>query len=156
MHSYTNEMDKYYEQMDSDCRCDIDDIENDSEMCLYCEIQEMKRLTAAAEAAQAAAIIEARKQKPFGIEIAAIRTQLTKFQNSHTMETQIHAARCLYTVLLGCEKLLATKPKFRAMALQKEIEFRSHSVAGPMLKELFDHFDTMIQRLPQIEGYKAT
>ena len=134
-------MDKYYEYLYSECNCyNYDDDGEESELCPCCEREtEKARLLA----------------QPFGTEIIAVKEKLTKFESACTVAEQIEAIRSLFTILLSCDKFLAAKPTLRNMAIKKANEFRDHSVAGPMLKELFDHFDTMIQRLPQIEGYKA-
>ena len=146
-------MDKYYEYLYSECNCyNYDDDGEESELCLYCKREAEK----AAERKAAVAAEKARLlAQPFGTEIIAIKEQLTKFESACTVAEQIEAIRSLFTVLLSYDKFLAAKPTLRNMAIKKANEFRDNSVAGPMLKELFDHFDAMIQRLPQIEGYKA-
>lgn len=144
--------DKYYEYLYSECRCNTYDDETSETLCAHCELEKEQ----AAQRAAAAAAEEARQlSRPFGAEIVAVKKQLNKYQRAISQTEQIEAIRSLFTVLLGFDKFLAANPNLRNMAMKKTNEFRGHAVAGPMLKELFDNFDLLIHRLPEIEGYKA-
>ena len=140
--------DNYYESKYEDCSCYIYDDGEESDLCPCCESKVEMTAAVAAEKARTLA-------QPFGAEIIALKEQLLKFQWAQTEATQIEAARSLFTVLLSCEKILAAKPTLRNMAMKKANEFRGHAVAGPMLKELLDNFDSLIRRLPEVEGYTA-
>jgi hypothetical protein len=149
---YERAMDRYYEYLYSECRCYTYDDEDTETLCAYCELEKEK----AEERAAAAAAEEAQLlTRPFGAEIIAIKKQLGKYQHAIGQTEQIEAISSLFTVLLGCDKFLAATPRLRNMTMKKANEFRGHAVAGPMLKELFDNFDALIHRLPEVEGYKA-
>lgn len=147
--------DKYYEYMYAECRCHTYDDGGESELCPCCELENERVATKAAAAAAAAVKKAQLLALPFGAEIVAVKEQIQKFESAWTEATQIEAIRNLFTVLLGFDKFLAAKPNLRNMAMKKANEFRGHSIAGQMLKELFDNFDLLIHRLPEIEGYKA-
>lgn len=142
----------YYEHLYSECRCHTYDDETSETLCAYCELETERTATKVAAAAAEKARLLA---QPFGAEIIAVKEQLQKFQVTWSEATQIEAIRNLFTVLLGFDKFLAAKPTLRNMAMKKANEFRGHAVAGPMLKELLDNFDSLIRRLPEVEGYTA-
>lgn len=144
--------DNYYDHLYSECRCHMYDDGEESELCPCCE-KEAERI--ATKTAAAAAVKALTLAQPFGAEIIAVKEQLQMFQVTWSEATQIEAIRSLFTILLGFDKFLAAKPSFRTVAMKKANEFRGHAVAGPMLKELFDNFDSLIRRLPEIEGYIA-
>jgi len=140
--------DKYYEYLYSECRCTTYDDKTSETLCAYCELEKEQAEQRAAE--------EARQlSRPFGAEIVAVKKQLNKYHSAIGQTEQIEAIRSLFTVLLGFDKFLAANPNLRNMAMKKTNEFRGHAVAGPMLKELFDNFDLLIHRLPEVEGYRA-
>lgn len=142
----------YYQSRYEECSCHTYDDGEDSDLCPCCEKETERTAQRAAVAAAEKALTLA---QPFGAEIIAVKEQLQKFQVTWSEATQIEAIRSLFTVLLGFDKFLAAKPSFRTVAMKKANEFRGHAVAGPMLKELLDNFDSLIRRLPEVEGYMA-
>ena len=142
----------YYEHLYSECRCNTYYDECSETLCAYCELETERTVQRAAAAAAEKARVLA---QPFGAEIIAIKEQLQKLRATWGETARIEAIRSLFTILLGFDKFLAAKPTLRNMAMKKANEFRGHAVAGPMLKELFDTFDSLIRRLPEVEGYTA-
>lgn len=127
----------------SECHCHP--LEDPSELCAFCqwhteEVTEMD---------------QSLTLSPFYTEIQTLKSWIQRVQEGTTEAERIDAVRSLFTTLLGYETFLATYPKFRSAAMEKANEFRGHKTAGPMLKELLDHFDELIHRLPDVEGYKA-
>lgn len=147
--------DKYY----SECRCpaeyyDAEDgktyiVGGEPSPCLYCKREQWAAVAAAEVAAKAAA--EAAKKKcknaQYCDKIDAIKEEIRKFHAVKTVPLQIERLRCLFTVLLDCEGLLAINPQLRYMTIQKAQEFRKHELAGEQLIELFDHFDALMVKV---------
>jgi hypothetical protein len=142
------------------CQCYEYDGENGevvySNLCAFC-IRYDARAAAAdaeAEAAEAQAAQAAKEERlratGFYTEITTLRRLIYSIETlagPELLEARIQAFGELFTTLLGYERFLAAKPKFREAVATKLAEIRADPRSQPLTEQM-DQLDALLARLP--------
>jgi hypothetical protein len=145
---YDNCLCKWYETEDGNFEMD------ESDPCTHCRWEAKKAARAAREEAERQAAAAAH---PHAHEISTLKKWLAHVEQGRAegnMGKQLDGVRALFTEMLGFSSFVAKYPKFRTAVVNKLAEFRENEHAAP-LKELFDHVDTFLARLPERDDYVA-
>ena len=158
---------KYYDYIYENCLCPYYEDEDgnfqtdDSDPCTHCRWEKKKAEERIAEEAERQRLEEERIAReaahPHAREIATIRKWLdvnAEALREGNLGKQLDSVRALFTEILGFDTFMAKYPKFRAAVVAKLEGMRAEPRAEP-LKELFEHVDAFLARLPAVEGYVA-
>jgi hypothetical protein len=155
-------MDKYYEWLYSECRCeengyDLDgDIALGAPRCALCE-QDFEQRQEAWQAQQEQLRREAAcPNRQWREQIAFIGEQLKAIERGPSLYERLTHVRILFTEIQNerYQAFIAAQPKFRAALIKKTAELKADPQAEALV-ELFGHTERMIERLAERPEFKA-
>lgn len=157
----------YYDYIYENCLCDYYEDENgqmqldEENPCTHCSWEQERAERRVAEEAERQRLEQERLAReaahPHAREIAVIRKWLNANEEGGregNLGKQMDSVRALFTEILGFEVFIAKYPNFRRAVAAKLEQFKNDKRTEP-LKELFDHVDAFLARLPAVEGYVA-